>query len=126
MRTGEGGICVGMTNGYFVRIRHQRLLYSWQVIPSHTTSGFHPFPHYDSYSKRAQDNIVCLSRLISYEVGRSSITQSSRQNRLIGYSLSDWNYLRHRLRIPNSDACIEKDGVSTLLFNSEELNERGP
>jgi hypothetical protein len=105
-----------MTNGYFVRIRHQSLTYSWQVIPTHHTTGFYPFPHYNSYSKRAWDNVVCLSRLISYKLGRSSITQNSRQNRLIDYSLADWSYLRYRLRIPNADACIEKDRVSTLLF----------
>jgi hypothetical protein len=115
IRTGEGSICLGMTNGFLVRIRHQRLSYSWQAIPSHNT-GFQPFPHSDSYSKRAWDNVVRLSRLISYELGRSSITQSSRQSRLIDYSLADWIYLRHRLYIPNSDFFIEKEGVSTLLF----------
>jgi hypothetical protein len=116
IRTGAGGICVGMANGYFVRIRHQSLTYSWQVIPNHETSGLYPFPHYDCYSKRAWDNLVRLSRLIAYELGRSSITQSSRQNRLIDYSLADWSYLRYRLRIPAADTCIQKDGVSTLLF----------
>ena len=79
-------------------------------------SGFSPFAHYDSYSKRAWDNLVCLSRLISYKLGRSSITQSSRQNRLIDYSLADWNYLRHCLTIPATDTCIEKEGITTLLF----------
>jgi hypothetical protein len=115
--TGARGICVGMGNGYFVRIHHQSLTYSWQVIPTHQTSGLYPFPHYDCYSKRAWDNLVRLSRLIAYELGRSSITQSStRQNRLIDYSLADWSYLHYRLRIPAADTCIQKDGVSTLLL----------
>jgi hypothetical protein len=116
IQTGEGGICVGMMNGYLVRIHDQRLLYSWQVIPSPITSDFHPFPHNDSYSKCAWDNIVCLSWLTSFKLGRSSITQSSRQNILIDYSLADWNYLHYRLHIPNADTCIEKDGISTHLF----------
>jgi hypothetical protein len=115
IRTGEGGMCVGMTNGFFVRRRLSLFWDRFEEVPSHTISGFHPFPHYDSYSKRAWDNLIRLSRHISYELGRASISQGTRSNKLLDYSLSDWKYLRYRLATADNE-CLEKEGVSSILF----------
>lgn len=112
---GEGGMSTGMSNAFFVRRRFCVLEYRWEEVPARHISGFQPFPHYDAYSKRAWDNLVRLSRHISYELGRASITQSTRYNKLLDYSLSDWRYLRYRLPTDNNLG-IEKEGVSSVLY----------
>jgi hypothetical protein len=61
-------------------------------------------------------NLIRLSRHISYELGRTSISQGTRSNKLLDYSLLDWNYLRYQLATADNEG-LEKEGVSSLLFN---------
>jgi hypothetical protein len=112
---GDGGMCHGMTNGFFVRMRFQRLVNHWQPIPNLSICGLYPFPHWDCYSKRAWENVLRLSRLISFELARSSIGQNTWPNKLIHYSHSDWSYLRYRLDTPTANQW-QTQGVSTVLF----------
>jgi hypothetical protein len=112
---GDGGMCYGMSNGFFVRMRYNRLGNQWQLIPKLSICGLYPFPHWDCYSKRAWENVLCLTRLISYELARSSIGQNTRPNKLIHYSHSDWSYLRYRLDTPTANQW-QTQGVSTVLF----------
>jgi hypothetical protein len=112
---GDGGMCYGMTNGFFVRLTFQRLLTNWETIPDLSACGLYPFPHWDCYSKRAWENLLRLARLIAYELSRSSIGQNTRPNKLIHYSHSDWSYLRYRFNTPSVNQW-ETQGVSTVLF----------
>jgi hypothetical protein len=70
---GDGGMCYGMTNSFFVRLRFQHLLNHWQAIPKLSTCGLYPFPHWDCYSKCAREYLLCLSRLFAFTLSRSSI-----------------------------------------------------
>ena len=108
---GAGGLSFGMANAYYVRYRLGCEDAHWSPLPPFLNSGFQAFPHYDCYSKRAWDNLLSLSRLISTELSRSSIGQSTRQTKIIDYSRSQWAYLSQRLGSP-----FEKEGVSTTLF----------
>jgi hypothetical protein len=82
---GDGGMCYGMTNGFFVRLRFQQLLNQWEAIPEFSLCGLYPFPHWDSYSKRAWENLLRLSRLMSSVLSRASIVQNTRPHKLIHY-----------------------------------------
>jgi hypothetical protein len=108
---GDGGMCYGMVNGFFVRLRVRRFLNHWQAIPKVIT-----FPYWDCYSKRAWENLLRLSRLISSELSRASIGQNTRPHKLIHYSHADWSYLRYRLDTPLVNHW-QTEGVSTVLFS---------
>lgn len=112
----DGGFCFGMANAFFVRFRLGCDAAKWGPIPDLFNSGFQAFPHYDCYSKRGWDNVLLLSRLISTELSRSSIGQSTRQTKIIDYSVAQWSYLSYRLYTPEVGDATEKVGVSTNLY----------
>jgi hypothetical protein len=109
----DAGICVGMENAFFVRIRWKRDPWEWSGIPAPELSSFEPFPFHDCYSRRSWEVLLKLARLISFEMSKSSIAQRSTQNKKVDFTQAMWDYLRYRLE-PHAEV-IEKKGVSTLL-----------
>jgi hypothetical protein len=109
----DAGICVGMENAFFVRIRWTKDPPQWSKIPAPGLSSFGPFPFHDCYSRRSWEVLLNLTRLISYEMSKSSIAQRSTQNKKVDFTKTMWDYLRYRLQ-PEAEV-IEKNGVSTLL-----------
>jgi hypothetical protein len=109
----DAGICVGMENAFFVRVRFQREPWQWSGIPGPELSRFEPFPFRDCYSRRSWEVLLNLTRLISFEMAKSSIMQRSTQNKKVHFTKTMWDYLRYRLECQVE--VIAKDGVSTIL-----------
>jgi hypothetical protein len=109
----DARICVGMENAFFVRLRWQRDPWQWSGIPLPGISGFEPFPFRDCYSRRSWEVLLNLTRLISFEMSKSSIAQRSTQNKKLAFTKTMWDYLQYRLE-PQVEV-IEKTGVSTIL-----------
>jgi hypothetical protein len=112
MLEGDGGYSFGMVNAFLVRYRLGCNQAHWAPLPSFVDSDFKAFPHIHCCSKGAWDKLLCLSWLISMELSWSSIGQSTRQTKIIDYSIAEWSYLSYRLL---GDA-NKKEGVSTNLF----------
>jgi hypothetical protein len=96
MLEGDGGYSFGMANAYLVRYHLGCDQVHWAPLPSFVDSGLKALPHIHCYSKRARDKLLCLSRLISTELTRSSIGQSTCQMKIIDYSIAEWSYLSYR------------------------------
>jgi hypothetical protein len=110
----DAGMCYGMENAFFARLRWNRNSWEWSGIPDVAVSGFEPFPFMDCYTRRQWENLLRIARLISFEMARSSISQSTRQSKKVHCTKSMWDYLRYRLE-PQVEV-KEKVGVSTILY----------
>jgi hypothetical protein len=73
----DAGICVGMENTFLVWARFRLEPWQWSAIPGPELSGFEPFPFRDCYSRRSWEVLLNLTRLISFEMAKSSIMQHS-------------------------------------------------
>jgi hypothetical protein len=101
-----------MENAFFVRLRWKRDPLQWSGIHVPGLSGFEPFTLGNCYSRRSWEVLLNLTRLISFEMSKSSIAQRSTQNKK-PFTKTMWDYLRYRLE-PQVKV-IEKTGVSTIL-----------
>jgi hypothetical protein len=110
----DGGMCYGMENAFFARLRWDRDTFELSGIPEVLGSGFEPFPYSDCYTRRQWENLLRIARLISFEIARSSISQSTRQSKKVHCTKTMWDYLRYRLE-PQVDI-KERLGVSTILY----------
>ena len=111
----DAGMCFGMDNAFFARLRWDRNIWEWSGIPDVAVSGFEPFPFMDCYTRRQWENLLRIARLISFEMARSSIAQSTRQStKKVHCTKTMWDYLRYRLE-PQVEV-KEKVGVSTILY----------
>jgi hypothetical protein len=64
-------------------------------------------------SRRSWEVLLKLTRLISFEMAKSSIMQRSNQNKKLHFTKTVWDYLRYRLECQVE--VIAKNGVSTIL-----------
>jgi hypothetical protein len=110
----DAGMCYGMENAFFVRLRWDRDTFEWSGIADVSGSGFEPFPFTDCYTRRQWENLLRIARLISFEMARSSIAQSTRQSKKVHCTKTMWDYLLYRLQ-PQVEV-KEKIGVSTILY----------
>jgi hypothetical protein len=110
----DAGMCYGMANAFYSRLCWDRDNWEWSGIPSLSVSGFEPFPFTDCYTRRQWENLLRIARLISFEMARSSIGQSTRQSKKVHCTKAMWDYLRYRLE-PHVDV-KERVGVSTILY----------
>jgi hypothetical protein len=112
--TGPAGFSFGMDNAFVVRCFWKRAQLDredeWITLVE-----FKSFPSNDSYSKRAWELVLKISRLVFYELSRSSITQASRRSDDLDFAPGEWEYLRYRLE-PTVEV-VEKSGVSTVLYS---------
>jgi hypothetical protein len=112
--TGPAGFSLGMENSFIVRAFWKRAQLdgedAWTEL-----AKFQSFPSNDSYSKRAWELVLKISRLIFYELSRSSITQASRRSDDLDFQPGEWEYLRYRLAPPVE--VVEKQGVSTVFYS---------
>jgi hypothetical protein len=102
-----------MENAFFVRIRWTNNPWQWSGIPAPGLTGFEPFPFHDCYSRHSWEVLLNITRLISFEMSKSSIAQRSTQNKKLAFTKTMWDYLRYRLE-PQAEV-IKKNGISTLL-----------
>jgi hypothetical protein len=79
----DAGICVGIESAFFVRVRFQREPWQWSSILGPKLSGFEPFWFRDCYSRLSWEVLLNLTRLISFEMAKSSIMQRSNQNKKV-------------------------------------------
>jgi hypothetical protein len=110
----DAGMCFGMKNAFFVRLRWDRASWKWSGIPDAAVCGFEPFPYSDCYTRRVWENLLRIARLISFEMARSSIAQSTRQSKKVHCTKVMWDYLRYRLE--PQVTVKERLGVSTILY----------
>lgn len=110
----DAGMCYGMANAFFARLCWDRDNWEWSGIPTLSVSGFEPFPFTDCYTRRQWENLLRIARLISFEMARSSIAQSTRQSKKVHCTKTMWDYLRYRLE-PHVTV-KERAGVSTILY----------
>jgi hypothetical protein len=68
----NAGMCYGMDNAFFARLRWDPNIWEWSGIPDVALSGFKPFLYMDCYMRRQMENLLHIALLISFEMARSS------------------------------------------------------